>query len=335
MSYFLGVDIGGSKSHAVIADQSGQVLGCGQGGPGNHETIGIDGFRDVLHAIVNQALSSSGVNREQIAGAGFGIAGYDWPSDHEPHRRVIDALGLNVPYQFVNDAVIGLIAGAQKGWGVSVVAGTGNNCRGRDASGREGRVAGVSYWTGEYGGGGDLTRKAIQAIWFAWTKRGPETQLTQRFLDYVGVRDPLELIEGLSRGRFYLGAAEAPIVFETAKQGDPVAQECLRWMGRELGDLAVGVIRQLEFEPLEFEVILTGSLYKGSPVIADTMRETIHDVAPGAQLTPLNAPPVVGGVLLGMEQVGIDYATVRHNLIAGTTRLLYGDQTTSSYDSTE
>jgi N-acetylglucosamine kinase-like BadF-type ATPase len=335
MKYFLGVDIGGSKSHAVIADEGGQVLGSGKGGPGNHEGVGLDGFRDTLHGIVNQALESSGIERKEITGAGLGIAGFDWPSDYEPHRQVIDTLELDAPYQFVNDAVLGLVAGARQGWGVSVVAGTGNNCRGRDTSGREGRVAGVSYWTGEYGGGGDLTRKAIEKIWLAWTRRGPETQLTQKFLELVDAADPLALIEGLSRGRFYLGAAQAPIVFETAREDDAVAQECLRWMGREVGDLAVGVIRQLNFEVLSFEVILTGSMFKGSPMIAEAMAETIHAVAPGAQLAPLNAPPVIGGVLLGMERFGVDYAAVRPNLIEGTTRLLYGDQPAVSFDSAE
>jgi N-acetylglucosamine kinase-like BadF-type ATPase len=332
MSYFLGVDVGGTKSHALLASGDGQVLAVGQGGPGNHEMIGIDGFRQLLESIVDQALETVGIRRDQIAGAGLGIAGYDWPSDYEPHRQVIDSLGLNAPYQFVNDAVLGLIAGARDGWGISVVAGTGNNCRGRDPSGREGRTAGVGYWTGEHGGGGDLTVKAVQAIWHEWSKRGPETRLTQRFLEYVGVQDALELVEGLSRGRFHLGSAQAPLVFQVAAEGDPVAQACIRWMGSELASLAIGVIRQLGFEDLEFDVVLTGSMYKGSPLIEESMREAIHKVAPGARLIPLNTSPVVGGVLLGMEQVGVKDRTVRETLINSTNLLLNRQQQGLAYD---
>jgi len=334
MTYFLGVDIGGTKSHAIVADSSGQVLGVGKGGPGNHEGVGISGFRDMLHTVVHQALESAGVEREQITGAGFGIAGYDWPSDHEPHRESVDSLGINAPYQLVNDAIIGLIAGARDGWGVSVVAGTGNNCRGRDASGREGRVAGVGLWTGEHGGGTDLVIQAVQAVWRAWMKLGPETRLTQTFLKYLSVENPLVLIEGLSRGRLHLGSAQALLVFDVAREGDEVARECIRWEGRELGKLAIAVIRQLEFEQLEFEVILTGSLYKGSPLIQEAMGETIYQVAPGAILTPLNAPPVVGGVLLGMEQAGLNHGDVRQNLIENANRLLCGERAGIYYDAT-
>ncbi len=322
MTYFLGVDIGGSKSHAIIADEQGYVLGVGQGGPGNHEGVGFDGFRETLSEVVDQACKSGGLQRGQIDAVGLGIAGYDWPSDYEPHQKVIDSMNLNAPYEFVNDAVIGLIAGASAGWGVSVVAGTGNNCRGRDQQGREGRVAGVGSWTAEHGGGFDLTRKAVQAVWLAWTKRGPETRMTEKFLAYLGAGNPLEMIEGLSRGRYHLSAQQAMLVFETANEGDAIAQDVIRWMGRELGDLAVGVIRQLKFETLEFEVVLTGSLYKGSPLIAAAMRDVIHAVAPGARLVYLNSPPVVGGVLLAMQQVGLDFQSIRAALVDHVKREL-------------
>jgi len=66
----------------------------------------------------------------------------------------------------------------------------------------------------------------------------------------------------------------------------------------------MAVIRQLEFEPLAFDVVLMGSMYNGSPLLIETMRQTIHAVAPGARLVRLAAPPVVGAVLLGMERAG-------------------------------
>ncbi len=322
LRYFLGIDVGGSKSHALIADESGQVVGFGQAGTGNHEVIGYTGLSSVLHQITDQAVAKAGIRKDQIAGYGLGLAGYDWPVDHQPHHDVIVALGIPAPFEFVNDAVIGLIAGASEGWGISVVAGTGNNCRGRDKNGREGRVAGTGYWTGEHGGGGDLVVRAMQAVSKSWSMRGPETILTQKFLDHLGAQDVMDILEGLSRGRFTLGASASRLVFEAADQGDEIARDVICWMGRELASLAIGVIRQLKFEPLDFEIVLTGSLYKGSPLIESTMRETIHEVAPDARFVPLNAPPVVGAVLLGMEQIGLKTPEVRSALIEGANALL-------------
>jgi hypothetical protein len=68
--------------------------------------------------------------------------------------------------------------------------------------------------------------------------------------------------------------------------------------------------------------VLAGSLYDGSPMLTEAMRETIHAVAPGARLVRLEAPPVVGGVLLAMEQAGPRASGVRETLIESTNEYL-------------
>jgi N-acetylglucosamine kinase-like BadF-type ATPase len=323
--FFLGVDIGGTKSHALVADEEGQVVGFGEGGAGNYEVVGWGGLRRTLEAVTKQARSSAGLGRSQIRGAGFGIAGYDWPGERAPTVEAIEALGLGAPYALVNDATIGLVAGASDGWGVVVVAGTSNNCRGRDQQGRTGRMTGCGPWFGEYGGAAELVAKSVQSVGLAWTKRGPETRLSEAFVRLAGAADVADLLEGLYLGRYHLSAGAAPLVFQVAEEGDGVAEEMVRWAGRELGSLANGVIRQLGFEEESFEVILSGSLYDGGPMLTDAMRETIEAIAPGARLVRLTVPPVVGGVLLGMEQVGLRSSSLRERLIGSTKALLGAD----------
>jgi N-acetylglucosamine kinase-like BadF-type ATPase len=320
--YFLGVDIGATKSHALIADETGQAVGFGAHGPGNHEVVGYQGLIEALNATTGQALSAAGISKNDLAGAGFGIGGYDWPAEREPTHQAIQTLGLTAPFEFVNDAIIGLLAGASEGWGVAVVAGTGTNCRGRDRQGREGRVTGCGPWLGEYGGASELIAKAVQAVALDWTQRGPATRLTEAFMDLTGAADAMDLLEGLALERYQLTAAAAPIVFQVAAEGDQVAQETICWAGRELGSLAIGVIRQLGLEQSEFEVVLIGSLFKGSPALIETMTAAIHQVAPKAHLVRLKAPPVVGGVLLGMEQAGVRYSSLRQVLIESSNAML-------------
>ena len=160
-SYFLGVDIGSTKSHALIADATGRAVGFGQGGPGNHEVVGYDGLKAVLQEITAAALASAGLNREQIAGAGFGVSGYDWPSERADTLAAIATLGLQAPIEAVNDTLIGLLAGAEAGWGVAVVAGTGCNCWGYDRYGRIGRMTGHGEPFAERAGAGDLVAAAV------------------------------------------------------------------------------------------------------------------------------------------------------------------------------
>jgi N-acetylglucosamine kinase-like BadF-type ATPase len=315
--YFLGADVGATKTHSLVADETGRAAGFGTAGPGNHEMVGYDGLAAALAEASGQALAAAGVSKEEVAGAGFGVAGYDWPSEREPTLEAIGSLGLRAPVEAVNDTSLGLLAGAAGGWGVAVVSGTGCNARGWDRlRQREGKVTGHGTWMGEAAGGSELILKAVQAIAHEWTRRGPSTALTDAFLAHTGAANLDDLLEGLGTGRLDLDAAAAPLVFQVAAAGDPVAGEIIRWAGCELGELACAIIRQLEFEALAFDVVLIGSMFDGGPLLTEPMRCTVHSLAPAARLVRLAVPPVIGAVLLGMEQAGLDALPRRAALVA-------------------
>jgi N-acetylglucosamine kinase-like BadF-type ATPase len=323
MRYYLGVDTGASKSHALIADETGRAVGFGLGGPGNWEGIGWHGARAVLDDVIGQATTQADIERSDITSAGFGLAGYDWPEDRQPHVGMIHALlDPALPFELVNDAFIGLLAGTAAGWGVVVAAGTSCNCYGRNTRGEIGRIVGSSHF-GEYAGAGELVWWAVQAVAKAWSRRGPATRLTDALVAASGATDASDLLAGLMRGRYILSADNAPLVFATAAEGDRVALELVHRAGCELGQLAIGVSLQLDLTSLPFDIVLSGSFYNGSHLIQEAMTETIQAVAPLARLVRLEAPPVVGAVLLGMEQAGMDPAALRQALIASTNELLH------------
>ena len=112
------------------------------------------------------------------------------------------------------------------------------------------------------------------------------------------------------------------LVFQVAAQGDPEALNVMRWAGEQLGEMACGVIRQLHLEGEPVEVVQIGSLYDGHPLMTESMRATVRQVAPAAQLVRLTAPPVVGGVILGMQQAGFDTRLMREKLITTTQKLI-------------
>jgi N-acetylglucosamine kinase-like BadF-type ATPase len=322
--YFLGVDAGGTKTHALIADENGRALGLGRGGPGNWEMIGLDGLTGTLKDATAQALKMSGLQIGQISAAGMGLAGYDWPSQREMILGAIRPLGLDNPPEIVNDATLGLLAGVRQGWGVSVVSGTGCNCRGWSKDGKcEGRVVGGnSHWSGEYAGGYDIVMRAMRAVTFEWDRRGPATALSPAFLQLTGAKNLNELVEGVYVGKYAFDASMIFKVFEVAAQGDPEALKIVEWAGNELGQMACGVIRQLGLENDPVEVVLIGSLYSGHPLMTESLRKTILEVAPCAQIVRLTAPPVVGGVLLALERSFGNEAYARRDTLLASTNLL-------------
>lgn len=306
MRYFLGADLGATKTHTLITNETGTALGFGESGPGNHESIGYDMMFAAMRDGMEQALHSAGLQKTDITGAGFGVAGFDWSSEYDITAQTIDRLGLNAPYKFVNDTVPGLVAGSEEGWGVVVVSGTGSNCRGWDREHkREGRVSGHGVMMGEGAGGTELLHRGMQLVGYAWSKRGPMTKLADALVEYVGAKDLDDLIRGYTTNEYQIGADAAPIVFRVAHAGDQIARDLVHWGGCELGEMANAVIRQLEFENLAFDVVMTGSMFEGGDMLIEPMREMIHKLAPKARLVRLKTPPVLGAVMLGMEACGL------------------------------
>jgi N-acetylglucosamine kinase-like BadF-type ATPase len=315
MRYFLGVDTGATKTHALIGDENGQVAGFGEAGSGNHEVVGYEGVIAALGQATTAALTQAGISAGQVAGAGFGIAGYDFPSEREPTLQAISTLGLACPLEATNDVVLGLIAGAEEGWGIVIDAGTGNNVRGRDRAGREGWVTGCGRTFGEYGGAGEIVGRAVQMIAYDWSRRGQPTALSGAFIRALGAKDLTDLIEGLALEWYRPQAAYAKLVFEVAAAGDAVAREVIRWTASELGETANAVIRQLDIQNEAFEIVLIGSVLKGGTLFTQPLEQTIHGFAPRASFTRLHVPPAAGGVLLGMEKAGLRSADIRRALI--------------------
>jgi N-acetylglucosamine kinase-like BadF-type ATPase len=316
--YFLGADLGATKTHAIVADQTGQVLGFGVGGPGNHQGVGYEVMFQSLNNAVQQALEAAGLSIEDISSTAMGIAGYDWPSEMKNMGPVIDQLGLRTPYRVVNDTILGLVAGARDGWGVVVVAGTGCNCRGWDKlNKREGRVTGYGILAGEFAGASELVYRAMQLVCFSWIKRVGPTALSDLMVRLSGMDTIDEFVEGFTERRIYLGAEHAPKIFELAQSGDAVAQDLVKWAADELAEMAKAVIRQLEFEKKEFDVVLLGGMYKAGPILIDPMRAAIQELAPAARLVRLEHPPVLGAVLLAMADADDEAdPAVRNKLIA-------------------
>ena len=322
MKYFLGIDVGSSKTHALIVDETGQCVGFGKSSGGNHQGVGYERLTEVLQESFTRAREMCSVDSADIAGAGFGVAGCDFPSDREPHLQAIAALGLSCPLEVVNDGVNGLLAGATRGIGVNVTAGSSNNCRGRGSGGQEGRIVGNGVTFGEYGGAYEIMAKGLQMVNYAWIKRIPPTSLTRIYLEAAGAKSEIDLMEGLSNGQYHLFPFLTIQVIDAAGEGDAAARDIVNWAGEELGWLAISVARQIEMENDEVEIIQSGSVFEAGEIITKPMRDIVLEHCPRAKLKRLDGPPAVGAVILGMEQARFDGYAIRDRMVQTAKKIV-------------
>lgn len=298
---YIGVDGGGTHTEALVSDRV-RILGRGTAGPSNHQVVGLQAAAAAVASAVGEALSAAGGTPADVGGAVLGLAGADFPQDVERLSAALSALGFS--FTVVNDAEIALTAGmtGSEPAAVLVLAGTGTNVLGRHRDGFGFHIGGLGFPLGDWGGGSDLVKMALQRAFRAAEGRGAPTTLTQAIVAALGVADFPALAEALYFGRldeWALGML-APLVFREAAR-DRVSQDLLVAMGTSLGESAgAAVSRLMAHDPAaaSAEVVLAGSLWFGDhPLLQDAFHLALHRVAARAWTHVSAVEPVVGALM--------------------------------------
>jgi N-acetylglucosamine kinase-like BadF-type ATPase len=310
----LGVDGGGTRTYAILADETGRVLGSSVTGPSNWELVGIGGAGAALRVALVGALGVVGLETSAIEASVFGLAGVDWPSDVQRLAFAIDPLDVPGPREVVNDSFVALRAGASRPWGVVVIAGTGTVAAGRNPAGETYRTLGLGAVYGDVGSANDVSVEAVGAVAAAYTGRGPSTALSDLMCRHLGRASVAEVLEQVSRSE-HGGRIEdevegfAPVVIEAANDGDLVARGILERAGAALGGSAVLVVRRLGMLDLDVEIVLAGGLITGaSRFVSDPFEVVVGREAPRARFVRLSTPAAVGSTLMALELLGIEPA---------------------------
>lgn len=310
MPWVLGLDGGGTKTVALVANEKGRVLGRGESGPANYHTAGLTRAAENIQEAVRAAIADAGLVTQALSAAFLALAGVDRPTDRQVMSGVVARLGLTCPVHLDHDAAAAL-AGATGGKpGVVIIAGTGSIAFGEDAQGNRARSGGYGPLLGDEGSGYDIGRKALIAVLRHEDGRGPATLLTerirQRFL-LEKMTDLINLVYGnpapLQRPEI---AGLAPMVVEAARDGDGIAREILRVAGRELGLCAAAVLQRLRWEPGQtVPVAGSGGVFTAGSILALPLEQVVRSVCPQAQMWQPMHTPAYGAALLALRSQGI------------------------------
>ncbi len=301
MQYVIGVDAGGTKTHGLLADESGRVVGEAVGPGANISTGGELAVEKALHEVIDRLLAERDVAPAAIA---VGMAGADRADDHRIVRAILHRIARGTRTVVTHDALVALVAGAGDGAGVVVIAGTGSIAFGRDRDNRSARAGGWGYVLADEGSGYWIGRQALTAVMREYDRRGPATSLTPLILSELGLERPADIGPRVYHGELPLAsiAALAPLVGRAAEAGDRLAAGIVARAAEELCLAAAAVIHRLDMEGAEFPGLLSGGIF-AVPALADEMARRLADVAPRARVSRLANPPAAGAVRLALEEL--------------------------------
>jgi N-acetylglucosamine kinase-like BadF-type ATPase len=313
----LAVDGGGSKMDAVLLRRDGTVLGAARIPTGDFgESGGETHMRQVIDAIV-AACADARVSLERFPIADLGVyclAGADLPVDDRRIGRWLRARGVTGEDIVRNDTFAVLRAGTDRTWGVGVVCGYGTNCSGVAPDGRITRFPSVGPISGDWGGGAEVGGAGLWYAIRAEDGRGEKTSLTRLVPRHFGLRRPKQVLEAFYLGRFPEAriAELAPVVFEAATGGDPIARSIIDRQADEVVALAGTAIKRLRMTRLDVDVVLGGGIFRNHDrAFFSKIDEGLHEVAPTARTHVLTAPPVLGAALMGLDHLGAGPAAQR------------------------
>jgi N-acetylglucosamine kinase-like BadF-type ATPase len=306
MKLFLGVDGGQSSTVALIADETGRVLGAGNGGPCNHVAAdeGRTKFARALQECLSEASAQAGLDASTItfeaACLGFsgGIADKDAYS-----REFIRSQAFSIS----NDAEIALTGATGGDPGIIVIAGTGSIAFGRNAEGRTARAGGWGYLFGDEGGAFDLARQALRAALAMEEGWGPATLLREHLLQRTGMLDANGLMHDWYNNFDRTKLAQfAPLLDGAAKDGDAVATEILRRAGRQLAALVTHIHGMLFARGHAVRVAHIGGVF-ASATLTEALRSGVRALVQCDVTAPLY-PPAVGALLTALKMAGLRVA---------------------------
>ncbi|WP_424767004.1 N-acetylglucosamine kinase [Paenibacillus sp. sgz302251] len=302
---FLGIDAGGTKTHALLVDETGSVLGRGLGGNGCHQTAHGEAKNSINNAC-EQALQEAGVTKEQVTFAYFGLSGADREPDYAILRPMIASLAFE-RHAIACDTMIGMRAGTNKSYGAVIISGTGFNAAARNPQGDELQYGGFGYLFGDgQGSGSDLAIHAFRSAIRASEGREQPTLLTELVPQRLGYKTIQAMYDDALDNGKYPSSELSKVMFEAAAQGDKVAIRILQEAGKEHGNAVNALIRRLGMEQESFDVVLTGSVLSrgSSPHMVEAIQEEVGAAAPYARIVKLSVDPVVGAVMSAMDSSG-------------------------------
>ncbi len=300
ITHYIGIDGGGTKTEAVLTDMTGRVCRTLKRGPSNPNDIGLDTSVALLAGLITELSREEGdlpLSRISVfAGVSGALAVKDRMT--EKLRQSLPEIGSVAVH---SDVVNLLAADTPTGEGVCLICGTGSVCFARYGSSFL-RVGGWGYLLDSAGSGYDIGRMALEIALKACDGRADEScyPLLDAITAHLGGRLDTMISHIYEQGKAYIAAC-APLVFELASGGDPVANCILDRNAEALADSITAALRKAP-ENSTVTVILGGSIcVKESPMWALRISQYLpREVKEIATLRVSDAPPVFGALAEAM-----------------------------------
>jgi N-acetylglucosamine kinase-like BadF-type ATPase len=299
--YVIGVDGGGTKTVAALANLDGKILKIVKAGSSHPRNLGLKKAIENLAITIRKVLPKEGKILSTFIGLPAVAEEYKFKigkikRELKKHKEISKIFKGKLIID--SDQKVAFRAGAD-GDGVMLNAGTGCVCHGWKGK-KEAHASGWGYLADE-GGAFFVGQKVFQAILKNLDGRSSKTNLTRLVFKKMKVKNEEEFLNLIYRKPFEIVPKLSVFCDLASKKGDRIAKEIMIEAAKEAILAAKAVIKKLGFEN-EFPLVLVGGMFK-SDIFSKEVKVKIKKIFPKVNFILLKKKPVIGAIKLAIESL--------------------------------
>ncbi|MYL40295.1 N-acetylglucosamine kinase [Virgibacillus salexigens] len=299
MSYIIGIDGGGTKTLALLADLEGNIISTCITGPSNPNTVSSRALSHTFETIFSQFKEEAPEAFSKLIGIFAGIAGAGSSMIQTQLYQLLDALSPSACRVTVQpDAINALYSGTLGKPGVVQISGTGSLTFGINENQQQSRIGGWGYLLGDEGSGYDIGKKGIAAALHYLDGKINETMLLKMLYDYFHVdtgRDLTDQIYHNADPKRSI-ASVCRLVFQAYQSGDKAASIIIDDAAWEIARNIHLLHKRLFSVGEQINVVVCGGVFQNS-IFPTLIKQELNKIVSGITVITPKLPPVCGSVI--------------------------------------
>ncbi len=302
--YVIGVDGGGTKTVATLADLNGKILKMARTNSSHLRNLGlekaVENLAEAIYQVLKEAkgkkISSTFIGLPAVAEE-FKFKKKEIEKELKKHKKISKIFKGRV--EIDSDQKVAFWAGA-KGCGLILNCGTGCVVHGwwKD---KEAHTSGWG-WLADEGGAFFIGQKVFQAILKDLDGRGQKTLLTKLIFKKLKIKREDDFLNIVYQNPFKIVPSLSIFCDKASQREDKVAKGIMVEAAKEAILAAKAVIKNLNFQKKKLSLVLVGSVLK-SEIFLKEVKKEIKKIAPRVEFIIPKKEPVAGAVKLAIEEL--------------------------------
>lgn len=220
MTFYLGIDAGGSNCRCRIIGPDGRTVGTGEAGTANAR-IGLEPLYATLKDVISQSIAAAGLDNRQVSTirAGIGIAGISRPGVRDALQKFEFPFPVTA---YESDALIANLGAHAGDDGAILILGTGSIAQVK-MNGRNFTIGGYGFPISDEGSGAALGLSAVRHALRALDGRTQATPLSTAVTERFS-HNTAQVIAWMDQATPRDYATFAPLVMSHAESDDAIAR---------------------------------------------------------------------------------------------------------------